>query len=37
METFIRLTEQLMAIILWLSVSNFFNSSEELDRMLIKK
>lgn len=36
-ETFIRLTEQLMAIILWLSPSNCFNSFEEFEKMLKKK
>ncbi len=36
-ETFIRLTEQLMAIILWLSPSNCFNSFEDFEEMLKKK
>lgn len=34
MELFIRLTEQLMAIILWLRPSNAFNSFEEFDKFL---
>ena len=37
MEMFIRVTEQLMAIILWLSPSNIFNSFEDLDKFLKKK
>ena len=34
MQMFIRITEQLMAIILWLSPSNVFNSFEDLDKFL---
>ena len=37
MEMFIRLTEQLIAIILELSPSNIFNSFEDLDNFLSEK